>query len=78
MEAALPPKMKNIQRHRIRVRIVVPCALISAFVFAIVSTVVQFKSWLGRAYFLLVRPFHKLIVPAMLRTAYQRYPNNKR
>jgi hypothetical protein len=45
---------------------------------AIVSTVVQFKSWLGRAYFLLVRPFHKLIVPAMLRTAYQRYPNNKR
>jgi len=42
---------------------------------AIVSTVVRFNSWLGRAYFLPVRQFHKLIVPAMLRNAYQRYPN---
>ncbi|MDQ2995568.1 MAG: DUF2867 domain-containing protein [Chloroflexota bacterium] len=40
---------------------------------AIISTVVRFNSWLGRAYFLPVRPFHKLIVPAMMRHAYQRY-----
>jgi hypothetical protein len=40
---------------------------------AIISTVVRFNSWLGRAYFLPVRHFHKLIVPAMLRNAYQRY-----
>jgi hypothetical protein len=45
---------------------------------AIVSTVVRFNSWLGRAYFLPVRPFHKLIVPAMLRNAYQRYPNKQK
>ena len=45
---------------------------------AIVSTVVRFNSWLGRAYFLPVRQFHKLIVPAMLRNAYQRYPNKQR
>ena len=38
----------------------------------VVSTVVRFNSWLGRAYFLPVQPLHKLIVPAMLRNAYQR------
>ena len=45
---------------------------------AIVSTVVRFNSWLGRPYFLPVRQFHKLIVPAMLRNAYQRYLNIQR
>ena len=45
---------------------------------AIITTVVRFNSWLGRAYFLPVRQFHKLIVPAMLRHAYQRYPNKQR
>jgi hypothetical protein len=40
---------------------------------AIVSTVVRFNSWLGRAYFLPVRPFHMLIVPALMRGAYQHY-----
>jgi hypothetical protein len=44
---------------------------------AIVSTVVRFNNWLGRAYFLPVRPFHRLIVPAMLRNAYQHYPNHQ-
>ena len=44
MEAALPPKMKHTQRHRIRAHIVVPCALISAFVFAIVSSTVVLRS----------------------------------
>jgi hypothetical protein len=39
----------------------------------IISTVVRFNGWLGHAYFVPVRPLHKLIVPAMLRSAYQRY-----
>ncbi len=32
-----------------------------------VSTTVEFKNWFGRIYFIPVRPFHKLIVPAMLK-----------
>ena len=35
----------------------------------VVSTVVRFNNWLGRLYFLPVRPLHRLIVPAMLRSA---------
>ena len=34
---------------------------------AVVTTVVRFNGRLGRAYFVPVRPFHQLIVPAMLR-----------
>ncbi|HJV20387.1 MAG TPA: DUF2867 domain-containing protein, partial [Sediminibacterium sp.] len=33
----------------------------------IISTTVKFNNWFGRLYFLLVRPFHKLIVPIMLK-----------
>lgn len=33
----------------------------------IISTTVKFNNWFGRLYFLLVRPFHKLIVPTMLK-----------
>ncbi len=33
----------------------------------IVSTTVQFNNWFGRLYFLPVRPFHKIIVPTMLK-----------
>ncbi|MBE9169173.1 DUF2867 domain-containing protein [Pleurocapsales cyanobacterium LEGE 06147] len=33
----------------------------------IVSTVVQFNNWLGRAYFVPVKPVHKIIIPAMMR-----------
>jgi hypothetical protein len=33
----------------------------------IVSTTVEFNNWFGRLYFLPVRPFHKLIVPSMLK-----------
>lgn len=33
----------------------------------IVSTVVKFNNWLGRVYFVPVRPVHKIIVPAMIR-----------
>ena len=32
-----------------------------------ISTTVQFNHWLGRCYFLPVRPFHKLIVPTILK-----------
>jgi len=32
-----------------------------------ITTVVEFNNWFGRIYFLPVRPFHKLIVPAMLK-----------
>jgi hypothetical protein len=34
----------------------------------VVTTTVQFHGWPGRAYFALVRPFHRLIVPAVMRT----------
>jgi Protein of unknown function (DUF2867) len=33
----------------------------------VVSTVVKFNNWLGKAYFVPVRPVHKLIVPVMMR-----------
>lgn len=33
----------------------------------IISTTVKFNNWFGRLYFLPVRPFHKLIVPVMLK-----------
>lgn len=33
----------------------------------IISTTVEFNNWFGRLYFLPVRPFHKFIVPAMLK-----------
>lgn len=32
-----------------------------------ISTTVEFNNWFGRFYFLPVRPFHKLIVPSMLK-----------
>jgi hypothetical protein len=33
----------------------------------VISTTVKFNNWFGRLYFLPVRPFHSLIVPAMLK-----------
>lgn len=33
----------------------------------IISTTIKFNNWFGRLYFLPVRPFHKLIVPTMLK-----------
>lgn len=33
----------------------------------VISTTVVYNNWLGRLYFLPVRPFHSLIVPAMLK-----------
>lgn len=35
--------------------------------YAVLVTVVHYNNWLGRAYFLPVRPFHRLIIPAILR-----------
>jgi hypothetical protein len=43
----------------------------------IVSTVVQFNNWLGRAYFVPVKPVHKIIVPAMMRYGLERLKNNR-
>tara|TARA_B100001173_G_C15992235_1_gene549488 strand:+ start:382 stop:933 length:552 start_codon:yes stop_codon:yes gene_type:complete len=33
----------------------------------IISTTVEYNNWFGKLYFLPVRPFHKLIVPTMLK-----------
>lgn len=33
-----------------------------------VATVVRYRNAFGRAYFALVRPFHRLVVPAMVRS----------
>ena len=53
-------------------RVSVLCQSDGAADWVIVSTVVRFNNWLGRAYFLPVRPLHRLIVPAMLRSALRR------
>ncbi len=42
-----------------------------------ISTTVKFHNWLGVLYFLPVRPFHKLIVPAMLRNIIGELENAK-
>ena len=44
----------------------------------IVSTVVKFNNWLGRAYFIPVRPVHKVIVPAMMRYGLEHSINQAR
>lgn len=33
----------------------------------IISTTVQIQNWLGRVYFAIIKPFHKVIVPVMLK-----------
>ncbi|MFA4924334.1 MAG: DUF2867 domain-containing protein [Ignavibacteriaceae bacterium] len=43
----------------------------------VVSTVVIFHNWFGRLYFFPVRPFHKLIVPTMLKGVVQQITNSK-
>jgi hypothetical protein len=42
----------------------------------VVSTVVKFNNWLGRAYFVPVRPVHKIIVPAMMKYGLERSVGN--
>ncbi|WP_213279744.1 DUF2867 domain-containing protein [Chryseobacterium indologenes] len=42
-----------------------------------ISTTVKFHNWLGVLYFLPVRPFHKLIVPAMLKNMIGQLENKK-
>ena len=36
---------------------------------AVVTTLVRFHNWVGQLYFLVVRPFHRVIVPAVIRHA---------
>ena len=42
----------------------------------VVSTVVKFNNWLGQAYFVPVRPVHKIVVPAMMRYGLERSISN--
>ncbi|MEJ8801922.1 DUF2867 domain-containing protein [Pontibacter sp. H249] len=42
-----------------------------------ITTTVKFNNLFGRVYFLFVRPFHKLIVPAMLKGMINRIENEK-
>jgi hypothetical protein len=42
-----------------------------------ITTTVQFNNLFGRVYFLFVRPFHKLIVPAMLKGMIKRIEKEK-
>jgi hypothetical protein len=42
----------------------------------VVSTIVKFNNWLGRIYFVPVKPMHKIIVPAMMRNGWQNLTNN--
>lgn len=43
----------------------------------VLSTVVIFHNWFGRLYFLPVKPFHRLIVPAMLKGVVQQLTTGK-
>lgn len=40
-----------------------------------ITTTVKFRNWFGRLYFLPVRPFHKLIVPTMLKGIVEKLEN---
>ncbi|MEJ8800484.1 DUF2867 domain-containing protein [Pontibacter sp. H249] len=42
-----------------------------------ITTTVKFNNFFGRVYFLIVRPFHKLIVQAMLKGILKRIENEK-
>ncbi|MBE9190005.1 DUF2867 domain-containing protein [Gloeocapsopsis crepidinum LEGE 06123] len=42
----------------------------------IISTVVKFNNWLGRAYFVPIKPVHKIILPAMLRNGLENLTSN--
>ena len=38
-----------------------------------VTTVVSYNNWMGSVYFFFVKPFHKLIVPAMLKKDFSQF-----
>ncbi len=42
----------------------------------IISTTVEFKNWFGKLYFLPVSPFHKIIVPVMLKSIIESIEKN--
>ncbi len=50
-----------------RVSILLQPDLEQDFCWATISTIVHYNNWRGKLYFLPVRPFHRLIVPAMLK-----------
>ncbi len=43
----------------------------------VISTVVKFNNWLGRAYSVPVKPVHKIIIPAMMRNGLENLKNIK-
>jgi hypothetical protein len=43
-----------------------------------ITTVVEFNNWFGKLYFLPVKPFHKLIVPKMLKGIIKELKNSER
>jgi Protein of unknown function (DUF2867) len=43
-----------------------------------ISTIVVFNNWFGRLYFFIVRPFHRLIVPEMLKGMIRQLENKAR
>lgn len=42
-----------------------------------ISTTVKYHNWLGVLYFIPVRPFHRMIVPALLKNIIDQLENNK-
>ena len=44
----------------------------------ILATTVIFKGWLGKVYFLPVKPIHRMLVPAMLRRMAEKLVNQER
>ncbi len=42
-----------------------------------ISTIVKFNNWFGRIYFVPVRPFHKIIVPHMLKVILRKIKEGK-
>jgi hypothetical protein len=42
----------------------------------VVTTVVTFNNWMGPVYFFFVKPFHKRIVPAMLKKDFSQFNNS--
>ena len=43
----------------------------------VISTIVTFNHWSGRLYFLVVKPFHRLIVPAIVTSVIRQVESNK-
>lgn len=42
----------------------------------VITTVVSFNNWIGSVYFFFVKPFHQLIVPAMMKKDFNEFEMN--